>query len=100
MHGRTDFAHGHSSEKIILRGLYKQARSFGFDQNLRTLAFAGAENDGVLWGGNAMGTITAVGFPLEAELSGTKTGAQQQYRCGADNRQRNDLLPIHSRKII
>jgi hypothetical protein len=37
---------------------------------------------------------------LKTEFPGTKTASQQQYRCAADNRQRNQLLPIHAGKII
>lgn len=47
-----------------------------------------------------MRTTPTVGGSLKTELPRTKPGAQQQYRCGADNCQRYDLLPIHARKII
>jgi hypothetical protein len=100
MHGRTDFAHGHSSEKIISGGFWKQARSFGLNHHLRTFAFAGSKYNGVLRDGVGMGATAAMSGPLETELAGTKSRAQQQNRCCADNRQRNQLLPIHGRKII
>jgi len=71
-----------------------------FYHYLGPLAFAGSKNDGVLGHAVRVGATAAVGIALEAEFSWTKFRAQQQYRCGADNRQRNQLLPIHGRKII
>src|SRR5436305_1542463 len=100
MHGRTDFAHGHSSEKIILGELDKQARSFGLDKNLRALAFASAEDDRMLRRVTARIRTTAMRIALKTEFPWTKTAPQQQSRCGANNRQRNQLLPIHVRNII
>jgi hypothetical protein len=47
-----------------------------------------------------VGTTAAMGLSLKTEPPGTKPSPQQQYRCGADNCQRYDLLPIHARKII
>src|SRR5579862_6268916 len=100
MHCRTDFAHGHSSGKITLSGFYKQARSFGFNYDLRTLTLARAKYDGVLRRVTPRGRTAAVRIALKTELTWAKPTPQQQCRCGADYRQRNQLLPIHVRKII
>jgi len=70
-----------------------------FDEHLRTMTLAGAENDGALPRRRPGGSTPAVSVPFEAEFSALKPASCQQSRCDGDYCQRYQLLPIHDANI-
>jgi hypothetical protein len=48
---------------------------------------------------NTGGGATAMRVAFKAEFAAAKPGPQKQHRSGCYNRKRNELLPVHARKI-
>jgi hypothetical protein len=98
--GRTNFAHGHFSERILSQQLRLRKRlSSHFYQNLGPAALARMEYNRTLWGTLRNGRTAAVGVSLETETLATKFAPEQQHRGEGNYQQRDQLLPIHAGKI-
>jgi hypothetical protein len=101
MHRRANFAHGHSGEKLSYAFWGRKRSLFHFNHDPGAFAFPGMIDDRVLR--ERMATLgaatTTVGIPGEAELRTLKPAAKQQSRGDAHDSQRNQLLPVHGRKI-
>mgnify|MGYP003576412996 CR=1 FL=1 len=85
--------------KQYLRDIPYASALFHPDDDLRTPAFTGAKHNRVLRNHLIPGSTTAVGVSFETEFAGAKPGPQHERCSTPDDRQGDQLLPIHGRNI-
>jgi hypothetical protein len=86
-------------EKYLRQIAYASARLFHSNGHLRTLTLARAIHDGVLRNFLAGSTPTACRALPNVQSAPAMPAPQEQSCRGPDDHQRNQLLPIHGRKI-